>query len=62
MSDGFLSLRDISQSFDRPDGSTHRVLERCSLDIAAGEFISIVGPSGSGKTTLFNVIAGLAVP
>ena len=57
-----LELSGISQAFRRPDGSTHRVLEHCSLDIERGSFVSIVGPSGSGKTTLFNVIAGLAAP
>ncbi|GAC1407804.1 MAG: ABC transporter ATP-binding protein [Candidatus Velthaea sp.] len=57
-----LELSGISQAFRRPDGSTHRVLEQCSLSIERGSFVSIVGPSGSGKTTLFNVIAGLAVP
>src|SRR5882757_3561299 len=29
-----------------------------SLDIAAGEFLTLLGPSGSGKTTLLNIIAG----
>lgn len=33
-----------------------------SLDIAAGEFVSIVGPSGSGKTTLLSMIAGFEAP
>jgi len=32
------------------------------LEIAKGEYISIMGPSGSGKTTLFNVIGGLDKP
>jgi NitT/TauT family transport system ATP-binding protein len=57
-----LELSGVSQSFRRPDGSIHRVLERCSISVERGTFLSIVGPSGSGKTTLFNVIAGLAAP
>jgi putative ABC transport system ATP-binding protein len=32
------------------------------LDIARGEFVSIVGPSGSGKSTLFYIIGGLTPP
>jgi putative ABC transport system ATP-binding protein len=35
------------------------VLNRVSLDVAAGEYVAIVGDSGIGKSTLLNVIAGL---
>jgi len=34
-------------------------LDRCSLDIAKGEIVSVVGPSGSGKTTLLWAMSGL---
>jgi branched-chain amino acid transport system ATP-binding protein len=33
-------------------------LDRISLSVAMGQFVSIVGPNGAGKTTLFKVIAG----
>jgi NitT/TauT family transport system ATP-binding protein len=33
-----------------------------SLELRAGEFLSVVGPSGCGKSTLLDVLAGLAVP
>ncbi|WP_439405628.1 ABC transporter ATP-binding protein [Bradyrhizobium sp. DASA03076] len=33
-----------------------------SLDVAKGEFLTLLGPSGSGKTTLLSLIAGLAQP
>jgi ABC-type nitrate/sulfonate/bicarbonate transport system ATPase subunit len=37
-------------------------LEEATLEVAAGEFVSLVGPSGCGKSTLFNAISGLLPP
>lgn len=39
-----------------------RALDRVNLDIAAGEYVSIMGPSGSGKSTLLNVVGLLDRP
>jgi branched-chain amino acid transport system ATP-binding protein len=36
-----------------------QALERVSLDVREGEFVSVVGLNGAGKTTLFNAISGL---
>jgi ABC-type nitrate/sulfonate/bicarbonate transport system ATPase subunit len=52
-----LSLEGISQRF----GDT-LALADTNLDIAPGEFVSVVGPSGCGKSTMFNIIAGVQVP
>jgi len=38
------------------------VLERISLDIAEGSFVSIIGPSGAGKSSLLRVILGQERP
>ena len=37
-------------------------LDGVSIDIAEGEFVSIVGPNGAGKTTLFKCISGVVTP
>jgi spermidine/putrescine transport system ATP-binding protein len=48
-----LSIRNVAKSFGR-----NVVLRDVSLDIAEGEFLTILGESGSGKTTLLRIIAG----
>jgi NitT/TauT family transport system ATP-binding protein len=40
-------------------GRSLRALDRISLDLGTGEFVSIVGPSGCGKSTLMMLVAGL---
>lgn len=37
-------------------------LRGASLQLHAGEFVSLVGPSGSGKSTLLSIMAGLSLP
>ncbi|MGL3104558.1 ABC transporter ATP-binding protein [Bradyrhizobium sp. BR 1432] len=39
-----------------------RAVDDVFIDIAAGEFVTLLGPSGSGKTTVLMMIAGLTVP
>ena len=47
----FLSLRNLEKSFPQADGRLF-VLRRISLDVAPGDFVTIMGPSGAGKSTL----------
>jgi NitT/TauT family transport system ATP-binding protein len=51
----------VGMSFRRP-GDRLQVLEDCSFEVPAGEFVSVVGPSGCGKTTLLNMAAGFLHP
>ena len=44
------------------DSARREVFKSLSLDIAAGEFITLLGESGSGKTTLLRLIAGFEQP
>ena len=37
-------------------------LENVNLDVAKGEFVSIMGPSGCGKSTLLNIMGLLTLP
>ena len=49
-----LSLRGLRKSF-----GAFQAVDGVDLDIAEGEFFTIVGPSGSGKTTLLRMLAGM---
>jgi len=48
-----LTIRNLAKSFGKTS-----VLREISLEIAEGEFLTILGESGSGKTTLLRIIAG----
>ncbi|HVJ85010.1 MAG TPA: ABC transporter ATP-binding protein [Caulifigura sp.] len=61
MSESVVVVRDLYKEFHR-DQITIPVLSGLNLEIAGGEFLSLMGPSGSGKSTLLNLIAGLDKP
>lgn len=52
-----LSLSDLSVGYDGTP-----VASGVSLEVAAGEFVSLLGPSGCGKTTILRTIAGFIKP
>lgn len=61
MSNIILEAQNIQKSFT--DGKSNvDVIRGISLQVKAGEFISIVGSSGSGKSTLLHVLGGLDRP
>jgi putative ABC transport system ATP-binding protein len=56
-----IQLRDVVKVYQM--GRREFVaLKRVTLDIYAGEFVSIVGPSGSGKSTILNITTGITKP
>jgi sulfonate transport system ATP-binding protein len=57
-----VALAQVTVSFRLADGGSYQAVERASLTVADGEFVSIVGPTGCGKSTLLNVAAGLVAP
>ena len=54
----FISVRNLEKSFPQADGRLF-VLRQISLDIAQGDFVTIMGPSGAGKSTLLAVLGML---
>ena len=55
--DAGIVLRGVTKRF-----GAHTAVREVDLDIARGEFFTMLGPSGSGKTTLLRLIAGFEVP
>jgi putative ABC transport system ATP-binding protein len=56
-----VELRNVSKIYRLGDEEI-RALDDITLDIEAGEFISIIGPSGSGKSTLMHILGCLDSP
>ena len=56
--ESFLHIDNISMTFSLPDGGSIEALKNISIDLRAGELLSILGPSGCGKTSLLNIVAG----
>lgn len=53
-----LSITELSYAFS----GEKQIFKQISLDVNAGEFVSIIGASGSGKSTLFRLVTGLLEP
>jgi nitrate/nitrite transport system ATP-binding protein len=54
----FVELYDVTKIYPTPRGPL-TVVEKFSLDIRKGEFVSLIGHSGCGKSTVLSMIAGL---
>ena len=56
MSDNYIKIKELVKNY-----GSFRALDKISLDLNAGEYVSLLGPNGAGKTTLFQILTGLFV-
>ncbi len=56
--DEYLRLENISKNFSDRKGNITNAVSNINLNVAKGEFVTLLGPSGCGKTTLLRIIAG----
>ncbi len=54
-----LEINGLKKTFTNKTRGNLLTLDKVNLNVASGEFVSIIGPSGCGKTTLIEIIAGL---
>jgi NitT/TauT family transport system ATP-binding protein len=57
-----IQAKNVSLTFRPKNRDPVTALDSLSLEVAKGEFVSIVGPSGCGKSTLLNILLGLIRP
>lgn len=53
-----LEIKNLSKTFLKGTPNEHKALDRISLSLDKGEFVTVIGSNGAGKSTLFNAIAG----
>src|SRR4029453_8806315 len=54
----YCKIDHVAKTFKRGNIESN-VLKDITLDVAEGEYVSIIGHSGCGKSTLLNIVAGL---
>ena len=57
-----IAIERLSKTFETSRGTSHLALSEISLDVAQGEFVSVLGPSGCGKSTLLYIVGGFVSP
>ncbi|ARN20105.1 ABC transporter ATP-binding protein [Piscinibacter gummiphilus] len=61
MNSNFIQVQNAEMVFNTKKGRFH-ALREINLNVAKGEFVTLIGHSGCGKSTLLNLIAGLTLP
>ncbi len=57
-----IAIERLSKTFETARNTRHLALSDITLDVADGEFVSILGPSGCGKSTLLYIVGGFVPP
>ena len=57
-----ITIEGLGKAFETARRTSHLALTDISLDVADGEFVSILGPSGCGKSTLLYIVGGFVQP
>lgn len=53
-----ITINNLGKTFQTARGTAHVAIDSISLDVPAGQFVSILGPSGCGKSTLLYIVGG----
>jgi NitT/TauT family transport system ATP-binding protein len=59
MSDHAIALRGATKQFPHRAGGTFTAIRDVDLEVARGEFVTVVGPTGCGKSTTLSLVSGL---
>jgi putative ABC transport system ATP-binding protein len=62
MTKNIIELSNLTKTYQKGSADEVKAVDDVCLEVAQGEFLTILGPSGSGKTTLLNLIGGLDKP
>lgn len=57
-----IKVQQLGKTFGRLGGTPLRVLDNLSIELAAGQAVSLIGPNGSGKTTFIKCLLNLVIP
>ena len=57
-----ISLDNVTKRFATPKGGAYTAIEHVTMQVAPGEFCTVVGPTGCGKSTTLGLISGLTRP